>query len=471
MKRYIISVDQSTSASKVMLVDELGKIVKKVSYGHHQSFPKPGWAEHDAKEILHNVLCGIDEMIDHGAEGEVCAIAISNQRETTVLWDRKTGEPLCPALVWQDIRAQALCDGLSYAKEDVKRITGLDLSPYYSAAKASHALTQYGLREKDVCMGTVDSFLIWHLSGGKVFMTDGSNAARTQWLNLNKLSWDDDMVKLFGIQKSMLPEAIMPSDHIFCHYKGIPVTGVMGDSHAALYGNGCHSKGEAKATYGTGSSVMRNTGSEMVFSDGLSTCVGFYTKREGLHYAIEGNVTCSADTLIFLCSLGFFENPGEIERLANTVTGSGGVQLIPAFSGLGAPYFTSNAKGVLWGLNRGTTRGEIAYAALSSIAQQGADILEVMGGVNELHADGGASKNMLLMQIQADLLGCPVQCSAADELSALGCAYLAGLTTGLYPSFDAIERELGRRYLPSITEEDRTKRRAEWKYAMEKAIY
>ena len=467
--RYIISVDQSTSASKVLLIDEEGNILRRASRNHHQSFPQPGWAEHDGQEILANVLLCVEQVMEGIGPDQVAALAISNQRETTVLWDRKTGQPVCPVIVWQDIRSQALCDSLKIQSKRVKEITGLALSPYYSAAKAAHAIRQYDLVQEDICVGTVDSFLIWHLSGGKVFATDTTNAARTQLMSLSTLDWDDSMLDLFGIRRETLAEAIYPSDHIFCHWRGIPVTGVMGDSHAALYGNGCHRVGEAKATYGTGSSVMQNIGNSPVFAPGLTTCVGFHNK-DGVHYALEGNVTCSADTLIFLCELGMFTDPDEIERLANTVHDSGGVQLIPAFSGLGAPYFNSDAKGLLWGLSRGTTRAQVAYAALSSIAQQNADILASMPPVTLLHADGGASRNALLMQMQADLLGCPIQCAATNELSALGAAYMAGIATGVYPSFAAIPRPLGPRYTPSIKPSQRLSLRSDWKAAVEKAI-
>ena len=294
-------------------------------------------------------------------------------------------------------------------------------------------------------------------------LTDTTNASRTQLMDLEKLAWDDGLLDLFGIPKCMMPERILRADDDFGSYKGVSVTGVLGDSHAALYGQGCHRPGMAKATYGTGSSVMMNVGDAPVISkEGLSASVAFSTEGK-TSYALEGNVTCSADTLIWLCdTLGMFESPNQIEALAGTVEDAQGVNLIPAFAGLGAPYFDSDARAILCGMSRGTNRAHIAYAALASIAQQDADILEIMQkesgyAANELFADGGPTKNALLMQMQADYADCTIKCAPASELSALGAAYIGGIKTGVFRSFESIpaRNAAGKTYEPQIAENER----------------
>jgi glycerol kinase len=310
----------------------------------------PGRVEHDASEIWRNVKSLIDEVWMDGIQ----ALAITNQRETTVVWDRETGSPVCPAVVWQDVRGEALCRTLSAHAGDVLKKTGLMLSPYYPAAKLATVLREnpelYARAESgELCAGTVESYLIARLTNGSVFATDVSNAGRTQLLNLTTLRWDDELLKVFGIPKSMLAPVIQHSDAAFGEYNGVPITGVLGDSHAALFGHGCHAPGQVKATYGTGSSVMLNVGDKPVLSqNGLSASVGF-GRRGSVCYVLEGNVTCSADTLMWLKDeLRLFDDIGEAETIATAVPSTEGVQLVPAFSGLGAPYFDSTAARTIW---------------------------------------------------------------------------------------------------------------------------
>ena len=479
--RYIVAIDQSTSASKAFLVDEGGFIVERGALEHKQHYPAPGRVEHDASEIWHNVQTLIDNLIDKAGAKNVAAIAISNQRETTVLWDAASGEPVCPAIVWQDVRGEAACRELAAHAERVHEITGLYLSPYFPAGKVRSLFAERqdlkARAEKgELRLGTIDSYLVYRLTGGK-HLTDATNASRTQLMELRSLTWSAELLDLFGIPAFLMPEAILGADGDFGSYRGIPITGVLGDSHAALFGQGCHRPGMAKATYGTGSSVMMNVGDAPVISrHGLSASVAFRVGGR-TDYALEGNVTCSGDTLVWLChDVGLFEGPQQIEALAGTVDDSRGASLVPAFSGLGAPYFDSDARALLCGMDRGVTRAHIARAALESIAQQDADVLEVMRAesgyaADTLLTDGGPTKNRLLMQMQADLANCDVRVAVASELSALGAAYIAGLKTGVFAAFDQIRarERTGASYSPAMPAPRRAELRAQWKAAIERA--
>lgn len=460
--KHLIVIDQSTSASKVFLLDEKGEIVKRFSKNHHQFYPKPGHVEHDAEEIWQNVRKGIGSVA--GDAKDIAAMGITNQRETTVLWERETGEPVCHAVVWQDVRGEALCKELETHAQRARELTGLTLSAYFPAAKAASVLRerpdlQKLAQEGGLCIGTVDSYLVYRLTGGKVFQTDVSNASRTQLMDLRSLEWSRELCELFGIPPGCLPK-IVPSDGDFGIIsagglpQGIPIAGVMGDSHAALFGQGCHEAGMAKATYGTGSSVMMNIGSRPVPSpSGLSTSVGFAFEGKTC-YVLEGNVTCSGDTLCWLRDEAeLVKDLAEVERLAGSVPDTQGVYLVPAFSGLGAPYSDGNARALLCGMSRGTNRAHLVRAALESMAFQDADVIAAMGQdmgspLSELRVDGGPTKNGLLMQFQADLLGCPVQCASASELSALGVGYMAGVKAKVYPSLENVAQKPGTRYEP-----------------------
>ncbi len=471
--KYVIAVDQSTSATKALLIDQYGSAVRRESLPHRQYYPAPGRVEHDAEEIFQNTLKVIAKAAEGIAPGDIASIAIANQRETTVLWDRATGSPLCHALVWQDVRAEALCAELSDGAEMVQEASGLALSPYYSAAKAAHAAREYGLT--NYCFGTIDSFLGFRLTGGKVFATDVSNASRTQLMNLTGLQWDPRLCDLFGIPESSLPE-IRHSDASFGVTdapgipRGIAITGVLGDSHASLYGQGCQEAGMVKTSYGTGSSIMMNVGLTPVRSTlGLSSSVG-YGFRGKVCYVLEGNITCSADTLIWLRDqLELFQDLQTIERLAGTVPDAGGVTLVPAFSGLGAPYFDTAARAILSGMSRGTTRAHVARAALLSIAQQNADVLDAMAGdlgkaVTVLSADGGGSVNTLLMQMQADLTPCRIKISANPDLTAMGAGMMSGQSAGIYDHF--IPSGLAAEYAPVMPEDARKALRKSWAEAV-----
>ncbi len=485
MKRYIVTLDQSTSASKVFLLDDQGAIIRRFSKAHEQFYPAPGHVEHDAEEIFRNVVEGINTVLKDIPTEEVGAISISNQRETTVIWDRETGEPVCHALVWQDVRGEYITEELKEHRQTVLERTGLALSPYYPAAKAAAVFRERPDLLKraeagELCFGTIDSYLIYRFTNGALHATDVSNAGRTQLFRLDQLAWDAELAALFGIPVCALPTKILHSDADFgctAHPslpKGIRITGVMGDSHAALYGNGCHQPGTAKATYGTGSSVMLNVGEKPILSrNGLSACVGFGWQGK-VCYVLEGNVTCSGDTLVWLKeNMGMISDISEVEPLAASVPDTGGVSLIPAFSGLGAPYFDSDALAVICGMNRGTTRAHVVRAALESIAQQDADVLEAMSKdfgspVTQIFADGGPSSNKLLMQLQADLVPCKVNCAALSELSALGSGYMGGIASGVYPSFEEIpqRKQPGRVYEPVMSEEKRNALRDIWKNAV-----
>lgn len=489
MGKFIVSVDQSTSASKVFLLNETGAIVARHSEAHQQFFPMPGRVEHDASEIWENVRRGIQAVMEGIPLNEIISIAISNQRETTVIWDRETGKPLCPAIVWQDVRGDGFCQGIAKKKNDVLIKTGLALSPYYSAAKAASVLQErQDIRQKvetgQACIGTVDSYLVFRLTGGKRFLTDISNASRTQLMNLHDLRWDDALCAWFGIPIACLPRIIF-SDEDFGETdcpglpKGISITGVMGDSHAALFGQGCHQKGMAKATYGTGSSVMMNIGETPILSrNGLSTSVGFGF-RQKVCYALEGNVICSGDTLCWLRDdAKWVDSVDAIEEIASTVPNTDGVYLVPAFSGLGAPYFRPNARALLCGMSRGTRKAHILRAALESIAYQNAEIILAMerdlsSRLKALRVDGGGTRNHLMMQFQADLLGCQVHRSAVSELSAIGAAYMAGFAKGVFTDWESISTlNNGYTYFePSIDADRREALFSGWRGAVSRASF
>ena len=479
--KYILALDQSTSASKAFLVDGRGEIVRRASLPHRQYYPGDGLAEHDPEEIYRNVMTVLDQAAGDTPLSEIAALAISNQRETVVLWDRRTGKSVCPAIVWQDVRGRDVCARLAGQAEQILRTTGLGLSPYYPASKVAHLLENRPdllemARGGDLAMGTIESYLIYRITGRHV--TDVSNASRTQLMNLKTLAWDDDMIRIFGLERSMLAPEILPTDGEFGFWKGVPITGVLGDSHATLFGQGCVHPGDTKVSYGTGSSVMMNMGqTPAICPDGsLTTAVAFHYGGR-VHYQTEGNITCSCDTLVWLCrEMAWFRDEAEIEAMAATVPDAGGVQLVPALSGLGAPYFDGDARGVLCGLSRGSTRAHVARAALEGIAQRCDDVTEAMAAFCGsapalLAADGGGAKNALMMQAQADLAGCRVRCAGHAELSALGAAYMAGLKTGLYASLEEIpaRQAAGREYVPRMAPEKREAMRRAWKLAVARA--
>lgn len=484
MPQHVIAIDQSTSASKVFLMDAQGEIIRRYSKAHQQYYPAPGRVEHDAEEIWRNVRDGIAAVCEGMDIAELASIGISNQRETTVLWNRVTGLPVCRAVVWQDVRGEALCDTLREHADWVTQRTGLALSAYYPAAKAASVLWEQPklmdmARAGELCISTVDSYLVYRLTGGSVFATDVSNASRTQLCDIRALRWDAELCGLFQIPLSCLPE-IRPSDAAFgstaCEGLpcGLPIAGVMGDSHAALFGQGCLRRGMAKATFGTGSSVMMNVGDAVPLSqNGLSVSVGFGFQGQTC-YVLEGNVTSSGDTLCWLRDEAHMvEDVAEVEAIAATVPDTGGVYLVPAFSGLGAPYFDGQARAAILGISRGTGRAQMVRAALESMAYQDADIIDAMRRdagepLRELRTDGGPTRNALLMQLMADVLGCEVRCAAQSELSALGAGFMAGISMGVYPSLEGIPafRKTGNSYVPCMDETRRAALLAGWRNAV-----
>lgn len=470
--RYILSIDQSTSGTKAGLMNEQGTIVRKSSRPHAQYYPAPGWVEHDAEEIFQNTVRVIENVLDGVPAGAVAAMGIANQRETTVVWDRATGKPLCPAVVWQDVRGAALCRELAAHADTIKRTTGLALSPYYPAAKAAHVLQNHRF-DADICIGTIDAYLVYRLTQGRVFATDVSNASRTQLAGLETHTWDAELCRIFGISPSFLPDRVLSSDAYYGEYRGIPIHAVMGDSHASLFGHGCHRPGMVKTSYGTGSSIMMNTGGTPVRSqNGLSTSVAFGYRGE-VSYVLEGNVTCSADTLAWLRDeLELISDVAEVEALAASVLDTQGVYLVPAFSGLGAPYFDENARAVLYGMNRGTRRAHVVRAALESIAHQNADVLDAMARdmgapVAQLNADGGGSVNALLMQLQADLIPGRTVCTDEPDLTMYGVGRMAGIAAGLYQAFAPPRARAV--YEPQMREEKRAAMRAGWADAVRRS--
>ncbi|MBL8518358.1 MAG: glycerol kinase GlpK [Betaproteobacteria bacterium] len=442
----ILALDQGTTSSRAMLFGRRGDCLASAQQEFRQLFPQPGWVEHDALEIWATQRAVAAEALQRGGPtiGDIAAIGITNQRETTVLWDKRSGQPVAPAIVWQDRRTAEHCQRLRDAgkADDIQARTGLVLDAYFSATKLAWLLDRTpGARDAaasgELAFGTIDSWLIWNLTGGE-HVTDVSNASRTLLFNLHTLDWDESLLTLFNIPRAVLPRIVSSSGVIGetrCDGlpRGIPISGIAGDQQAALFGQACHSPGMAKNTYGTGCFMLMNTGTKPVPSrNRLLTTVAWRVDGE-THYALEGSVFIGGAVVQWLRDgLGFFKSAAEIEALAASVPDTGGVYLVPAFAGLGAPHWDPDARGTLVGMTRGTTRAHIARAALEAIAFQSADLLDAMTAdanirLTEMRVDGGASVNNMLMQFQCDLLGVPVVRPAVTETTALGAAFLAGL--------------------------------------------
>jgi len=482
--KAILAIDQSTQSTKAMLFDEGLAGLSSYSLAHAQHYPKEGWVEHDAGEIYKNVIAAAKAALK-GLDGrELAAVAVSNQRETVVFWDRKSGEPCRRAIVWQDARAGAL--KLALSQEDVRLKSGMPLSPLFSAAKIKWALehdeaVKALYRQGRLCAGTVDSYLVFRLTGN--FFCDATNACRTQLMNIDTLAWDADLCAAFGIDPAILP-GIRRSDELFGYTdlegaleKPVPVCGVVGDSQGAFLALGCARPGLAKTSYGTGSSVMANVGAKPVLSKRLAATVGIATKKE-LFYALEGNISHSADVVSWMCGeMELCEKPADTEALAKSVPSTGGVYLVPAFTGLGAPWWAPDARALLCGMSRGTTKAHVVRAGLEAIAYQIADVLDAIGGdagidIQKLHADGGASANGFLMQFQADILGSPVHVARMPNLSALGAAMLAEISLGIRAGAgDAAALCAGRaEYHPRMDEAARAALKAGWQSAVRRVL-
>ncbi len=488
MENYILSVDQSTQGTKALLFDGEGRFLMRKDKSHRQMISEEGFVSHDPEEIYRNTVEVLGQVIGESGidKSRIVALGISNQRETSVAWDRRTGKPAGYAIVWQCSRAADVCKELDGERELVKRVTGLELSPYFPAAKFAWILRNRKearelLGQGRLCLGTVDAFLVHRLTGGKVFKTDYSNASRTQLMDLAAGVFDQGVCGKFGVDISCLPE-IEDSDGWYgeTDLEGIlehpiPIRGVLGDSHAALFGQACLEKGMVKATYGTGSSIMMNVGDKPVFAkNGVVGSVGFKINHK-ISYVLEGNLNYTGAVITWLKKdLGLIERDQETEGLAYQANPADETYLVPAFSGLGAPYWDSSARAALVGMSRTTGRAEIVKAALSCIAYQITDVVKVMedeAGIcpEALRVDGGPTRNRFLMQLQSDLLGIRVLVPEQEELSGIGAAYGAGLAVGLYDEriFDRMKRGV---YEPGMRLEERSKLYDGWKMAVGRVI-
>ena len=493
MDTYIAALDQGTTSSRAILFNQAGEIAARAQYPFRQIYPQPGWVEHDPMEIWASERRALAEITSHIDPRQVAAIGITNQRETTILWDRRTGEPIHNAIVWQCRRTAPFCDGLKAQGlgETIAEKTGLLIDAYFSASKIRWLLDNVpGARERaergELCFGTVDSWLIWQLSGGAVHVTDYSNASRTMLFNIHTLRWDEELCELFGIPMSILPRPVGNSEVYGLVARdlpeleglaGIPVCGSIGDQPAALFGQGCFHPGEAKNTYGTGCFTLMNVGREAVRSRaGLVTSVGWSVGGE-TSYALEGSVFNAGSTIQWLRDeLKLIDSAPECDRLAESVPDSGGVVIVPAFTGLGAPYWDMYARGTILGLTRGSTRAHIARAVLDAISLQVTDLVRAMNAdapcpITTLRVDGGASVSDILMQIQADLLGIPVDRPAQVETTAFGAAALAGLAAGVWKDTGELEklRRSQHVFTPLRSGEDCGREYRRWQRAVERA--
>lgn len=473
MDSYILGIDQSTQGTKLLLFDAEGNIIYKADTAHKQYIDEKGWVEHDPVEIWQNLKFLVKEMLAKmNIDGhELRAIGISNQRETAMAWNRRTGKPIYHAIVWQCARGAVICEKLRQQgwADKVKKTTGLPLSPYFSAAKLAWILQNVEgaeklMQEENLCMGTMDSWLVYCMTKGQVFATDFSNASRTQLFDIDKLQWSEEVAGMFGISVSALAK-VMDSDGLYgtTDFDGIlptqvPIRAVLGDSHAALFGQGCHKPGMAKATYGTGSSVMMNVGDKPVRSEyGLVTSLAWSMSGKA-SYVLEGNINYTGAAITWLKDdLQLISSPSETEALARKANPQDRSYFVPAFTGLGAPYWESEATGLYTGITRVTGKNEMVRAVLDAIAYQINDVASLMQQESgrklpSLRVDGGPTKNAYLMQFQTDILDCPVEIPQAAELSAIGVAYAAGIAVGLYDAahiFEHMERKTFSPHMPA----------------------
>jgi glycerol kinase len=490
MSRYILALDQGTTSSRAILFDHDANVVACAQRPLTQHFPQSGWVEHDAQEIWDCQRPLIAEVLAKArtTAAQVAALGIANQRETTVLWDRKTGEPVARAIVWQDRRTAEHCERLRTAghEPEITRRTGLLLDPYFSATKLAWLLEHVpGARARamrgELAFGTIDSWLIWRFTDGKRHVTDATNASRTLLLNLESCAWDPAMLELFGIPPECLPQIVPTSrstPDLTANIGGcaVPLAGIAGDQQAALFGQTCFAPGMAKNTYGTGCFALLNTGTRpLVSKHRLLTTVA--SQRDVTQYALEGSVFVAGAVVQWLRdALGVIESSAEVETLATSVADSGGVHFVPAFTGLGSPHWDPHARGAIIGLSRGSTRAHIARAALEAIAFQSAELFAAMQQdagrpLTELRVDGGAAVNNFLMQFQADLLGVAVMRPRCTETTALGAAYLAGLAVGFWKNLEEIARnwQIERRFEPVMSRNEATAKLERWSLAVERS--
>jgi glycerol kinase len=486
--RHVLAIDQGTSNTKVLLLDDSNVVISRAERPVAIAFPQPGWVEQDAAALWRTVEDAIDECLTRAEGCRVDAVGISNQRESVLIWERATGTPLGPVVVWQCRRTAPFCEGLRQQglQALLEARTGLTIDPLFSASKIRWLLDALpdGRRRADageLCAGTIDAWLLWNLTGGAVHACDATNASRTQLYNLCEGAWDSEALQVFGIPRAVLP-AVRPSSGFLGTTVargrlagGVPVAGAIGDSHGALFGHAAFGAGSVKATYGTGSSLMTPIPKPVSSRHGLSTTVA-WALSDGPTYALEGNITVTGAAVEWLGRLlGLADPVAGVTDMARTVDDPGGVYLVPALAGLGAPYWDADARGLLCGATRGTTAAHVARATVESIAYQVRDVFEAMredgASLSVLLADGGATRNGDLMQFQADILGCPVRRSDDAELSARGAAWLAGLAVGIWPSIGALA-QLPRavsEFTPRMSEHERERRYAGWKDAVGRA--
>ena len=491
MENYILGIDQSTQGTKALLFDDKGNLISRTDLPHRQIIDERGWVEHDPEEILKNTIHVVKDLVKKNgiSKEQISGIGISNQRETAMVWDRESGRPIYNAVVWQCARGEQICRRLEekgYA-EKIRQKTGLRLSPYFSAAKIAWILQNVeGAREKNeagkLCIGTMDSWLVYKLTKEHAFKTDYSNASRTQLFNITDLCWDNELCPWFGVNRQCLPK-VCGSDELFgmTDLDGyldhpIPIHGVLGDSHGALFGQGCTEPGMIKVTYGTGSSIMMNIGEKPVLSDeGIVTSLA-YKIGEKVNYVLEGNINYTGAVISWLKNdLKLIDSAGETEELAKAANLEDETYLVPAFSGLGAPYWDSDARAVISGMSRTTGKNEMVKAALESIAYQISDIVEIMKRtagleIAEIRVDGGPTRNHFLMQFQSDILNIPVRVPDAEELSGIGAAYAAGIAMGIYDQKSLFENVNRTEYKARMNETERERKINGWRQAVEKAL-
>jgi len=488
---YILSLDQGTTSSRALVFDHEGKIRAVAQREHEQHYPQTGWVEHDPREIWSSQISVAIEALGKGGlrPRDIQAIGITNQRETTVIWNRETGEPIHNAIVWQDRRTAGVCDQIRRDghEADIQQKTGLLVDAYFSATKIAwlldHVAGARALAETGkLAFGTIDSWLVWNLTSGALHVTDVTNASRTMLYNINTGEWDEELLRLFRVPREMLP-AVRSSSEVYgpvrtsLGLEDIPVAGIAGDQHAALFGQACYAAGQTKCTYGTGCFLLQNTGETPRKSHARLLTTLAWKTGGGTRYALEGSIFMGGAVVQWLRDgLGLIRTSSEVEQLAATVPDNGGVYLVPAFAGLGAPHWDSYARGTIVGLTRGSGAGHIARAALEAIAYQVGDVLEAMRSdsgcaIPELRVDGGASQNDLLMQFQADILQMPVLRPAVTETTALGAAYLAGLAVGYWSGETEIARQWGveRRFEPRMPSTEAGRLRERWLLALERA--
>jgi glycerol kinase len=494
LSRYIAAIDQGTTSTRCIIFNQSGDIAGIDQKEHNQIFPKPGWVEHDPLEIWQRTLDVTRNALRKSGSSvsDIVAVGITNQRETTLIWDRKTGQPYYNAIVWQDIRTDAICNQLSKdgGQDRFREKVGLPLATYFSGCKIKWLLDHVdGLRvaaEKgDAIFGNIDTWLIWNLTGGVkggVHVTDVTNASRTMLMNLHTLDWDDEILQTLEIPHQMLPQ-IRPSSTIYGYskepFENVPVAGVLGDQQAALFGQTCFNPGEAKNTYGTGCFMLLNTGEQMIPShSGLLTTVGYQLSGKPAVYCLEGSIAITGALVQWMRdNLKMIDQSADIEPLARTVPDNGGIYFVPAFSGLFAPHWRSDARGVIAGMTRFTNRGHVARAVLEATAYQVREVLDAMekdSGVKltTLKVDGGMVINDLLMQFQSDILNVPVVRPRVAETTALGAAYAAGLSVGFWSNFDELCQNwgIGREWTPNMPDETRTELYASWKKAVQRTL-